>query len=46
VHAEVARLYQLTVAEFDLMLEGFPLVPAEERALAARIFRALSGPRA
>jgi hypothetical protein len=38
LNAIAARLYQLTVAEFEHVLRTFPLVDAEERAAALRCF--------
>ena len=38
LQARVARLYQLTLEEFEHVLATFPLVPAEERDLARREF--------
>ena len=38
LQAEVAHLYGLERAEFRRILEGFPLVPAEERMKAVRMF--------
>ncbi len=48
LQAEVARLYELTEAEFRRMLAGFPLVPTSERDMAARAFarRAANAPQA
>src|SRR5438034_164266 len=34
----VAQLYQLTVAEFEHILETFPLIPRADRDLALRLF--------
>jgi hypothetical protein len=39
LEARVARLYQLSDAEFTHVLDTFPLVPAEERDAALRAFR-------
>jgi hypothetical protein len=38
LQAAVARLYQLSAADFEHILETFPLVPSIERAAALRIF--------
>lgn len=38
VQAEVAHLYELDETEFRRVLDGFPLVPASERDMAARAF--------
>ena len=38
LHAAVARLYGLDDKSFAHILEGFPLVPAENRALARALF--------
>jgi hypothetical protein len=39
LNAKVAELYQLTAAEFEYVLNTFPLVPREERDAALREFR-------
>ena len=39
LQADVARLYELDADEFARVLDGFPLVPAAERALAAQMFQ-------
>ncbi|MBZ5557313.1 MAG: N-6 DNA methylase [Acidobacteriia bacterium] len=38
LNARVAELYQLSVAEFEHVLETFPLIPSEERKLALSLF--------
>jgi hypothetical protein len=38
LNALVARLYQLSHAEFEYVVETFPLVPREEREAALRLF--------
>ena len=38
LNARVAELYQLSAAEFEHVLETFPLIPIEERDLALSIF--------
>jgi hypothetical protein len=38
LNARVAELYQLSAAEFELILETFPLIAAQERARALRAF--------
>jgi hypothetical protein len=40
LHALVAALYQLTAAEFEHILETFPLIPRAERDAALRQYRA------
>jgi hypothetical protein len=39
LEARVARLYQLSEAEFSHVLDTFPLVPMDERAAALQAFR-------
>jgi len=39
LNAVVARLYGLTATQFSRVLDTFPLVPAEERAAALRLFQ-------
>jgi hypothetical protein len=39
LNARVAKLYQLTVEEFEHVLSTFPLVPREDREAALREFR-------
>jgi hypothetical protein len=38
LHARVAELYQLSTAEFEHVLDTFPLVPREERDAALRLY--------
>ncbi len=38
LNARVATLYQLSAAEFEHILATFPLIPAEERHLALKVF--------
>jgi hypothetical protein len=38
LNARVAELYQLSVEEFEHILETFPLIPREERAMALKVF--------
>jgi hypothetical protein len=38
LNARVAELYQLSAAEFEYVLNTFPLIPQEERQAALRIF--------
>jgi hypothetical protein len=38
LNARAAELYQLSVDEFEHILETFPLIPREERALALKVF--------
>jgi Eco57I restriction-modification methylase len=38
LNARVAELYQLSTAEFEHVLETFPLIPAKDRELALSIF--------
>ena len=42
LNARVAGLYQLTVAEFQHVLDTFPLIPLEERQETLRVFAAES----
>jgi hypothetical protein len=38
LNAHVAHLYQLDAAEFEHILQTFPLIPAGERTLAMNCF--------
>ncbi len=42
LNALVARLYELSAADFDFVLETFPLVPAGDRRRAAHMYRQIA----